>query len=297
MTTTGVTYNHKNSQFWQLDFTGKERDPETGYSYFGSRYLENATLTLWLSVDPMADKYPSISPYAYCAWNPLKLVDPNGDDIWELNENGELIWKESSTTDVIRAANGKYVIVNEGVLTKGHSYTKKDDGFFTLNFDGDIKNATEVFEFMSDHSNVEFSLIGYAVDKDDKESTHYYLTTSFNNRGDSHGSQLALNISIDGKMRLHKHNHPSRDIKPSNGFTNGGLAWPGAPIKEGNDVEFANLIKEKSPSCMFYIYGHNAQGYNGDYYRPYYGAHSQGIPSYKAIKSNVIKNNQYTINK
>ena len=29
----------------------------------------------------MADKYPSISPYAYCAWNPVKLIDPTGDTI------------------------------------------------------------------------------------------------------------------------------------------------------------------------------------------------------------------------
>ena len=36
---------------------------------------------MWLSVDPMADKYPSISPYAYCAWNPIKLVDPDGREI------------------------------------------------------------------------------------------------------------------------------------------------------------------------------------------------------------------------
>ncbi|MCR4828532.1 MAG: hypothetical protein K5864_03615 [Bacteroidales bacterium] len=81
MTATGVTYNHKNGHFWQMDFTGKERDEETGYSYFGARYLDHAPLTLWLSVDPMADKYPSISPYAYCAWNPLKLVDPEGEEI------------------------------------------------------------------------------------------------------------------------------------------------------------------------------------------------------------------------
>ena len=26
----------------------------------------------------MADKYPSISPYAYCAWNPVRLVDMDG---------------------------------------------------------------------------------------------------------------------------------------------------------------------------------------------------------------------------
>ncbi|MCR4828827.1 MAG: hypothetical protein K5864_05120 [Bacteroidales bacterium] len=81
MTTTGVTYNHKNGHFWQMDFTGKELDLETGYSYFGARYLENTLTTLWLSVDPMADKYPSISPYAYCAWNPLKLVDPDGEEV------------------------------------------------------------------------------------------------------------------------------------------------------------------------------------------------------------------------
>lgn len=32
----------------------------------------------WLSVDPMADKYPNISPYAYCEWNPVRFVDPDG---------------------------------------------------------------------------------------------------------------------------------------------------------------------------------------------------------------------------
>ena len=30
----------------------------------------------------MSDKYPSISPYAYCAWNPVKLVDPDGREVY-----------------------------------------------------------------------------------------------------------------------------------------------------------------------------------------------------------------------
>ncbi|MBO4587978.1 MAG: RHS repeat-associated core domain-containing protein [Bacteroidales bacterium] len=61
-------------------FSGKEKDSETGYHYFGARYY-NSDLSLWLSVDPMSDKYPNLSPYNYCAWNPMKLVDPNGQDI------------------------------------------------------------------------------------------------------------------------------------------------------------------------------------------------------------------------
>ena len=60
--------------------TGKERNSETGFSYFGARYYDSDILTGWLSVDPMADKYPSLSPYAYCGWNPIKLVDPDGKE-------------------------------------------------------------------------------------------------------------------------------------------------------------------------------------------------------------------------
>lgn len=37
--------------------------------------------TSFISVDRYADKYPFISPYAYCAWNPIKLTDPSGDTI------------------------------------------------------------------------------------------------------------------------------------------------------------------------------------------------------------------------
>ena len=64
-----------------LCFNAKEKDYESGYNYYGARYYDSEVLTGWLSVDPMADKYPSLSPYNYCAWNPVKLVDPNGKDI------------------------------------------------------------------------------------------------------------------------------------------------------------------------------------------------------------------------
>lgn len=39
----------------------------------------------------MSGKYPSLSPYVYCADNPIKLVDPNGESISEFDENGNYL--------------------------------------------------------------------------------------------------------------------------------------------------------------------------------------------------------------
>ncbi|MBO7488665.1 MAG: RHS repeat-associated core domain-containing protein [Bacteroidales bacterium] len=76
--------------------TGKEKDCETGYYAFGARYYDCDLSGLFLSVDPMADKYPSLSPYAYCAWNPVKLVDPDGRDV-------EIIKDDENRTVTIKA--------------------------------------------------------------------------------------------------------------------------------------------------------------------------------------------------
>ena len=70
-------------------FSAKERDSETGLSYFGSRYY-SSDLSIWLSVDPMAAKYPSLSPYTYCADNPVRLVDPDGED-FDIEEKGNTL--------------------------------------------------------------------------------------------------------------------------------------------------------------------------------------------------------------
>ena len=71
---------------------------ETGFSYFGARYYDSDLMTGWLSVDPMADKYPNLSPYAYCAWNPIRLVDSDGEDWVENKETRDIIWNKNATS-------------------------------------------------------------------------------------------------------------------------------------------------------------------------------------------------------
>ena len=79
-------------------FSAKERDSETGLSYFGARYY-SSDLSIWLSVDPMASKYPSLSPYVYCADNPVKLVDPNGMEIVIFVNNTKYIYNGKNFVD------------------------------------------------------------------------------------------------------------------------------------------------------------------------------------------------------
>ncbi|CAI9430306.1 RHS repeat-associated core domain-containing protein [Candidatus Ornithobacterium hominis] len=58
-------------------FNGKELDTETGLYYYGARYYD-PRISIWISVDPLAEKYPDISPYTYVANNPINAIDPDG---------------------------------------------------------------------------------------------------------------------------------------------------------------------------------------------------------------------------
>jgi RHS repeat-associated protein len=89
-------------------YSAKEKDEETQYSYFGARYY-NSDISVWLSVDPLAAKYPSLSPYAYCANNPLFFIDPNGMDL-EVGQNEE---SKSDLLSIAKKDNQKRIIISE----------------------------------------------------------------------------------------------------------------------------------------------------------------------------------------
>lgn len=55
-------------------------------------------MQLWLSIDPLAEKYPGVSPYVYCINNPIIHTDPTGrsvDGEFEKDKNGK--WQKTST--------------------------------------------------------------------------------------------------------------------------------------------------------------------------------------------------------
>jgi hypothetical protein len=49
---------------------------ELGYNY------RPDVASRWMSPDPLAEEYWDWSPYSYCVNNPIKFIDPNGEEIW-----------------------------------------------------------------------------------------------------------------------------------------------------------------------------------------------------------------------
>jgi RHS repeat-associated protein len=70
-----TVYNYK--------YNGKEYQDELGLNMYdyGARNYDPA-LGRWMNVDPLAEKLPHASPYAFCLNNPILFVDPDGQFPW-----------------------------------------------------------------------------------------------------------------------------------------------------------------------------------------------------------------------
>jgi RHS repeat-associated protein len=120
---------------WETDripkyaFNAKELDEENGMYYYSARYYAPPT---FISRDPKFEKYPSISPYTYCANNPVMFVDPDGRevDVTELyrkDKSGNYVHAEQvksfeafMATETGRTEVGKYA--KAGQTIAGHTF-------------------------------------------------------------------------------------------------------------------------------------------------------------------------------
>ena len=121
--------------FPKYAFNAKELDEETGFYYYEARYYAPPTFT---SRDPLFEKYFWMTPYAYCANNPVKYVDPSGMDFDTIIKDNTITIKATYYTskeneadlqkalDVWNNQSGQYSYV----VGKG-----KDKQTYTINFE------------------------------------------------------------------------------------------------------------------------------------------------------------------
>jgi RHS repeat-associated protein len=114
-------------------YNGKQFDEMHGYDTYdyGARGYY-AAMGRFTTLDPMAEKYYSISPYAYCAGNPLKYTDPTGmlygdyynEDIKKIGTDGNKDGK-------------KYIVIDKNEANK----IKKTDKAGGTTQRSDVKSA------------------------------------------------------------------------------------------------------------------------------------------------------------
>jgi RHS repeat-associated protein len=96
-------------------YNGKELDRMLGldlYDY-GARFYD-ARIARWQTLDPLCEKYYSISPYVYCANNPLNLVDRDGRWVESAWDFFNVALDVTSFTDNVKKGNVKDAIIDAG---------------------------------------------------------------------------------------------------------------------------------------------------------------------------------------
>jgi len=137
-------------------FNGKEQDAETGLYYYDARYYDPRT-GRFISVDPLADKYPGWTPYSYTLNNPVRLVDPTGmsaEDIIDLDKDNNVVNViKQAGPNIIRNHNGSAIEVNQASksaqnikvgdkFANGELY-RKVDGLDIYRHEIDIKGSDQ----------------------------------------------------------------------------------------------------------------------------------------------------------
>jgi RHS repeat-associated protein len=147
----GEVFIEERNNTWNTPylFNGKELDEETGLYYYGARYY-NPRESLWLSVDPLAEDYPNVSPYAYTFQNPVKFIDPTG---MEGEDTGGDPPKGKRDIYESRPADGGRKLVKTKTVSSG---SDQDDAFVNV-MDSQGYNiatytgANAVAEYTKDH--------------------------------------------------------------------------------------------------------------------------------------------------
>lgn len=103
-----------------------------GSYYYGVRCFDLG-VSIFLSVDPLAEKYPGINPYVYVANNPVNFVDPDGRKIVPTGMSKTDLRNYNKRIDNMRADNKLFNTVYSSLENSGKTHTVEFGDRKTIN--------------------------------------------------------------------------------------------------------------------------------------------------------------------
>ena len=223
-------------------YNGKELDRKNGldlYDY-GARHYDVA-LGRWNVVDPLSEKNFEMSPYVYCANNPVRNIDPIGMDWYETN-NGTIRWtdytsqKDLDENDIKGKYLGQAHVIFNGSRSEKLGTKNGKAGY--IDGDGAITATVTVYGFNGENDIT--SLTGYTMTSD-VEKYGAISEGVFNANYDSKGKTGALksNWVLNKRGEI-----PTMDNKPN--------------LSPYADVNYGKPVK-----TGIFIHSTNSTGYAG----------------------------------
>ncbi|HHU47573.1 MAG TPA: hypothetical protein GXZ40_06735 [Bacteroidales bacterium] len=227
------------------------------------RYFYYPDLSIWHSVDPLSDKYPNLTPYAYCVNNPVILGAPAGKEgIVVSSSPGKQQNKLHFLINGLDRAKAAQKRIKKGEGTTWIIYNDKENGFYQTDIDKYKKEANDASINVKIVSEVD-EIVDYINNKTGGNSRNKDKISSFYYVGHSTVSNLDVGYQGSGQK------FDPRDLKSST-FKSG--TWVNVvggcntavdrkilgfiPIKKSVIRQFADILDEKS-----IIHGSNVRVY------------------------------------
>ncbi|WP_372472556.1 RHS repeat domain-containing protein [Capnocytophaga sp. ARDL2] len=218
-------------------FNGKELDQATGMYYYGARYYD-PRLSVFISVDPLAEQAPDWTPYRFGFNNPIRYTDLDGR--WEWDAVGNLKAQKGDNSYTL----AKFLGTNQKnamtVLNRG-GVTANDKGILNLK-EGQVFSKNDLW--------VGFKSGSGAVVNNSKEAVSHY----FNGKGASAdvGDQSTRELLSSSKFQ-EKHTKITSEVVDPEGYFSVDLTKSTFHIGRTN-VDYSVSGNGKSSSVTYTLF-------------------------------------------
>ena len=250
-------------------FAGKEDQAFAGLPYidFGARLYDPATAR-WNTSDPMAEKYTNLSPFLFCAGNPVNLVDPNGLDIWNVDSTGVITNIGTSSDVMLYSSYGQMIR-----MTAQDEFLLRDlqesVGSTYINDSGSSKKVS-IYKSSSGRADPVFKLFKFLADNTNVEWVVHRNNNSYTIGSAHQGSSAASwqDYGISNTPNASVHSHPDVEPVASKELESMGV-W-GKKIARGDWMNTRKEIRNKQYRINYVYFPNSSRLYHVGYHKVSY---------------------------